>query len=291
MAIDVKNLEHIYMPGTPFEKKALDDVNFSIKDGEFVGLIGHTGSGKSTLVMHLNGLLKPSSGSIVVDGLNLSDKNVDLRQVRRRVGLVFQYPEYQLFEESVVKDVMFGPLNLALGEEEARARAMEALRLVGLAQSVYDKSPFELSGGQKRRAAIAGVLAMKSNTLILDEPTAGLDPRGRDEILSIMRDIHAGGTTLIMVSHSMTDVSLLCSRILVMNHGRLTIDGTPETVFSNGEELRAAGLEPPPCAVLAEKLREAGFEGLPQGVYTKEALADALARRLQASRKEDGSCR
>lgn len=291
MAIDVKKLEHIYMPGTPFEKKALDSVSFSIQDGEFVGLIGHTGSGKSTLVMHLNGLLKPSSGSIIVDGLNLADKNVDLRQVRRRVGLVFQYPEYQLFEESVVKDVMFGPLNLELGEEEARTRAVEALRLVGLSESIYDKSPFELSGGQKRRAAIAGVLAMKSNTLILDEPTAGLDPRGRDEILSIMRDIHAEGTTLIMVSHSMTDVSLLCSRILVMNHARLALDGTPEQVFADGGALRNAGLELPPCAVLAEKLRSAGWGTIPAGAYTKETLADAIALAVKGAAKEECACR
>ena len=290
MAIEVTHLEHIYMPDTPFEKKALDDVSFSIRDGEFVGLIGHTGSGKSTLVMHLNGLLKPSSGSIVVDGLNLSDKDVDLREVRRRVGLVFQYPEYQLFEESVVKDVMFGPLNLALPEEEARVRAAEALKMVGLPESVYDKSPFELSGGQKRRAAIAGVLAMKSNTLILDEPTAGLDPHGRDEILSIMRDIHAGGTTLIMVSHSMTDVSLLCSRILVMNHAHLTLDGTPETVFSDGEAIRAAGLEPPPCSQLAERLRSDGWTDIPAGAYTKDALADAIAASLKAE-KGAGVCR
>ena len=287
MAIEVTHLEHIYMPGTPFEKKALDDVSFSIKDGEFVGLIGHTGSGKSTLVMHLNGLLKPTSGSIVVDGLNLSDKDVDLREVRKRVGLVFQYPEYQLFEESVVRDVMFGPLNLALPEEEARSRAAGALKMVGLPESVYDKSPFELSGGQKRRAAIAGVLAMKSNTLILDEPTAGLDPHGRDEILSIMRDIHAGGTTLIMVSHSMTDVSLLCSRILVMNHAHLTLDGTPEAVFSDGEAIRAAGLEPPPCAQLAECLRADGWTDIPTGAYTKDALADAIAASLGAEGRTD----
>ena len=182
---------------------------------------------------------------------------------------------------------MFGPLNLALPEEEARSRAAEALKMVGLPESVYDKSPFELSGGQKRRAAIAGVLAMKSNTLILDEPTAGLDPHGRDEILSIMRDIHAGGTTLIMVSHSMTDVSLLCSRILVMNHAHLTLDGTPEAVFSDGEAIRAAGLEPPPCAQLAECLRADGWTDIPTGAYTKDALADAIAASLGAEGRTD----
>ena len=282
MPIEVKALTHVYMPGTPFEKKALDDVSFTVRDGDFIGLIGHTGSGKSTLIMHLNGLLKPTSGQILVDGLDLSDKNVSLREVRKRVGLVFQYPEYQLFEETVVGDVMFGPRNLGLDEAECRARAEEALRLVGLSDpALWDKSPFELSGGQKRRTAIAGVLAMKPGTLILDEPTAGLDPRGRDGIMNLMRDIHAGGTTLIMVSHSMTDVSRLCSRILVMNHARLTADGAPADIFADAARIREAGLELPPCAALAEKLREAGFEGIPREAYTQDALAQAVLAALE----------
>ena len=269
------------MPGTPFEKTALDDVSFTIGDGEFVGLIGHTGSGKSTLIMHLNGLLKPTSGSVLVDGLDLADKSVSLREVRKRVGLVFQYPEYQLFEETVISDVMFGPKNLGLAEEECRDRAEQALKLVGLTDpAVWEKSPFELSGGQKRRVAIAGVLAMKPGTLILDEPTAGLDPRGRDEIMGLMKDIHAGGTTLVMVSHSMTDVSRLCSRILVMNHARLTLDGSPADVFADAQRIREAGLTLPPCAVLAERLRAAGFAGIPREAYTQETLTRAILNAL-----------
>ena len=281
MPIEVSDLTHVYMPGTPFEKKALDNVSFTIGDGEFVGLIGHTGSGKSTLIMHLNGLLKPTSGAVRVDGLNLSDKGVSLREVRKRVGLVFQYPEYQLFEETVIADVMFGPKNLGLIEAECRERAGEALRQVGLDEALWDKSPFELSGGQKRRVAIAGVLAMKPGTLILDEPTAGLDPRGRDEIMALMRGIHERGTTLIMVSHSMTDVSRLCGRILVMNRSRLMLDGTPAEVFSDAARIREAGLTLPPCAELAERLRAAGFAGIPREAYTQEALARAIRKALK----------
>jgi len=277
------------MPGTPFEKTALDDVSFTIGDGEFVGLIGHTGSGKSTLIMHLNGLLKPTSGEVIVDGLNLAEKGVSLRAVRERVGLVFQYPEYQLFEETVVADVMFGPKNLGLSEAECRARAEEALGQVGLRDAaLWEKSPFELSGGQKRRVAIAGVLAMKPGTLILDEPTAGLDPRGRDEIMGLMKDIHAAGTTLIMVSHSMTDVSRLCGRILVMNRAKLTIDAAPAQVFADEKRIREAGLTLPPCAVLAEKLRAAGFDGIPREAYTQETVARAI---LAALGKGDAACK
>ena len=281
MPIEVRELTHVYMPGTPFEKKALDGVSFAIGSGEFVGLIGHTGSGKSTLIMHLNGLLKPTSGSVLVDGLDLADKSVSLREVRKRVGLVFQYPEYQLFEETVISDVMFGPKNLGLAEEECRDRAEQALKLVGLTDpAVWEKSPFELSGGQKRRVAIAGVLAMKPGTLILDEPTAGLDPRGRDEIMGLMKDIHAGGTTLVMVSHSMTDVSRLCSRILVMNRARLTLDGSPADVFADAQRIREAGLTLPLCAVLAERLRAAGFAGIPREAYTQETLTRAILNAL-----------
>ncbi|MBR3503260.1 MAG: energy-coupling factor transporter ATPase [Clostridia bacterium] len=289
MPIEVRNLTHVYMPGTPFEKKALDDVSFTIGDGEFVGLIGHTGSGKSTLIMHLNGLLKPTSGDVIVDGLSLTQKGVSLRSVREHVGLVFQYPEYQLFEETVVADVMFGPKNLSLSEGDCRARAEEALRLVGLDEpALWEKSPFELSGGQKRRVAIAGVLAMKPNTLILDEPTAGLDPRGRDGIMALMKDIHAAGTTLVMVSHSMTDVSRLCGRILVMNRARLAIDAAPAEVFADAARLREAGLNLPPCALLAERLREAGFSGIPREAYTQETVSRAI---LAALGRGDAACR
>ena len=285
MPIEIKQLKHVYMPGSPFETAALNELSLTIHDGEFVGVIGHTGSGKSTLIMHLNGLLKPTSGTVIVDGLDLSSGKEQLREVRRRVGLVFQYPEYQLFEETVLKDVMFGPKNQGLSDEEAERCAREALRMVGLTdEKLYSASPFELSGGQKRRAAIAGVVAMKPQTLILDEPAAGLDPRGREEILSLVRRIHENGArTLIMVSHSMTDVSRLCSRILVLSHGSLVADGTPKEVFSDTTAIREAGLELPECARLAERLREEGFP-VPPGAFTREDVKRAI---LQAFGKED----
>ena len=284
MPIEIKQLKHVYMPGSPFETAALNELSLTIHDGEFVGVIGHTGSGKSTLIMHLNGLLKPTSGTVTVDGLDLSSGKEQLREVRRRVGLVFQYPEYQLFEETVLKDVMFGPKNQGLSDEEAEKCAREALRMVGLTdEKLYSASPFELSGGQKRRAAIAGVVAMKPQTLILDEPAAGLDPRGREEILSLIRRIHENGArTLIMVSHSMTDVSRLCSRILVLSHGSLVADGTPREVFSDTTAIREAGLELPECARLAERLREEGFP-VPPGAFTREDVKRAI---LQAFGKE-----
>lgn len=284
MPIEIKQLKHVYMPGSPFETAALNELSLTIHDGEFVGVIGHTGSGKSTLIMHLNGLLKPTSGTVIVDGLDLSSGKEQLREVRRRVGLVFQYPEYQLFEETVLKDVMFGPKNQGLSDEEAEKCAREALRMVGLTdEKLYSASPFELSGGQKRRAAIAGVVAMKPQTLILDEPAAGLDPRGREEILSLVKRIHENGAkTLIMVSHSMTDVSRLCSRILVLSHGSLVADGTPREVFSDTEAIREAGLELPECARLAERLREEGFP-VPPGAFTREDVKRAI---LQAFGKE-----
>ena len=285
MPIEIKQLKHVYMPGSPFETAALNELSLTIHDGEFVGVIGHTGSGKSTLIMHLNGLLKPTGGTVIVDGLDLSSGKEQLREVRRRVGLVFQYPEYQLFEETVLKDVMFGPKNQGLSDEEAEKCAREALRMVGLTdEKLYSASPFELSGGQKRRAAIAGVVAMKPQTLILDEPAAGLDPRGREEILSLIRRIHENGArTLIMVSHSMTDVSRLCSRILVLSHGSLVADGTPKEVFSDTTAIREAGLELPECARLAERLREEGFP-VPPGAFTREDVKRAI---LQAFGKED----
>ena len=284
MPIEIKQLKHVYMPGSPFETAALNELSLTIHDGEFVGVIGHTGSGKSTLIMHLNGLLKPTSGTVIVDGLDLSSGKEQLREVRRRVGLVFQYPEYQLFEETVLKDVMFGPKNQGLSDEEAEKCAREALRMVGLTdEKLYSASPFELSGGQKRRAAIAGVVAMKPQTLILDEPAAGLDPRGREEILSLIRRIHENGArTLIMVSHSMTDVSRLCSRILVLSHGSLVADGAPREVFSDTTAIREAGLELPECARLAERLREEGFP-VPPGAFTREDVKRAI---LQAFGKE-----
>ena len=277
MPIEVVNATYIYMPGTPFETRALDGVSLSIADGEFVGVIGHTGSGKSTLVQHLNALLKPTLGSVYVNGLNLNDKDANLRDVRRAVGLVFQYPEYQLFEETVRKDIAFGPNNLGLDAADVEARVREAAQIVGLSEDLLDRSPFDLSGGQKRRVAIAGVLAMRPNVLVLDEPAAGLDPRGRREMLALVRDYHArGGVTVIMVSHSMDDVARMCSRIIVMNHGKVAFDAPPAQVFAHGDELAAIGLGIPACAQLANRLREKGFE-IPSGMFEMEELAGAIA--------------
>lgn len=270
------------MPGTPFETRALDGVSLSIADGEFVGVIGHTGSGKSTLVQHLNALLKPTLGSVYVNGLNLNDKDTNLRDVRRAVGLVFQYPEYQLFEETVRKDIAFGPNNLGLDAADVEARVREAAQIVGLSEDLLDRSPFDLSGGQKRRVAIAGVLAMRPNVLVLDEPAAGLDPRGRREMLALVRDYHArGGVTVIMVSHSMDDVARMCSRIIVMNRGKVAFDAPPAQVFAHGDELAAMGLGIPACAQLANRLREKGFE-IPSGMFEMEELAGAIAACLGA---------
>ena len=277
MSIVIEHLNYVYMQGGPYETKALDDVSLTIHDGEFVGLIGHTGSGKSTLVQHLNGLILPTSGKITVDGMDLADKNTDKRAIRRRVGLVFQYPENQLFEETVAKDIAFGPKNLGLDEAEIDRRVRTAMRRVALD---YDKlsqrSVFELSGGQMRRVAIAGVLAMEPQTLVLDEPCAGLDPRGREEILGLISDLHReSGATIVMVSHSMDDVAALAERVIVMNHGKVAMDGAPREVFSRGEELRAIGLDVPQAVELAQKLREKGFD-VPEGIYKIEEVRAAV---------------
>ena len=272
----MRALSHIYMPGSPFQSVALHDVTLTIPDGQFVGLIGHTGSGKSTLVQHLNGLLKPTGGEVLVDGQSLSDKATDLRAVRRKVGLVFQYPEYQLFEETVFKDIAFGPSNLGLSQGEIAERVREAAQLVGVHDDLLERSPFEISGGQKRRVAIAGVLAMRPTTLILDEPAAGLDPKGHRRMMDIMRSLHErGGMTLVMVSHSMSDVAKLCSRILVMNKGTMAMDGTPEEIFMLGGKLEELGLGLPESAELSERLRNEGFK-LPPHVWRTEQLATVL---------------
>ena len=277
MSIVIEHLNYVYMQGGPYETKALDDVSLTIRDGEFIGLIGHTGSGKSTLVQHLNGLILPTSGKITVDGMDLADKNTDKRAIRRRVGLVFQYPENQLFEETVAKDIAFGPKNLGLDDAEIDRRVRTAMRRVALD---YDKlsqrSVFELSGGQMRRVAIAGVLAMEPQTLVLDEPCAGLDPRGREEILGLISDLHReSGATIVMVSHSMDDVAALAERVIVMNHGKVAMDGAPREIFSRGEELRAIGLDVPQAVELAQKLREKGFD-VPEGIYKIEEVRAAV---------------
>ncbi len=277
MSIVIEHLNYVYMQGGPYETKALNDVSLTINDGEFIGLIGHTGSGKSTLVQHLNGLIMPSSGRVLVDGLDLADKNTDRRAIRRRVGLVFQYPENQLFEETVAKDIAFGPKNLGLDEAEIDRRVRTAMRRVALDyDKIAERSVFELSGGQMRRVAIAGVLAMEPQTLVLDEPCAGLDPRGREEILGLISDLHReSGATIVMVSHSMDDVAALAERVIVMNHGRVVMDGTPREVFAKGEELRAIGLDVPQAVELAQKLREKGFD-IPEGIYRMDEIRAAV---------------
>ena len=272
MSIKAVDLNYVYSGGTAFEQHALFDVNFEIQDGEFVGLIGHTGSGKSTLTQHLNGLLRASSGALYYNGENIYDPGYDMKSLRSKVGLVFQYPEHQLFEIDVLTDVCFGPKNLGLSQEEAEQRARQALALVGLDESYYRQSPFELSGGQKRRAAIAGVLAMEPEVLILDEPTAGLDPRGRDEILDVIKGLHEGrALTIILVSHSMEDVARYAERLIVMNHGSKMFDGTPREVFRHYKELEAIGLAAPQITYLIHDLRERGAALDPDITTIREA--------------------
>lgn len=277
MSIVIEHLNYVYMAGGPYETKALSDVNLTIEDGEFIGLIGHTGSGKSTLVQHLNGLIMPTSGRVLVDGMDLADKATDRRAIRQRVGLVFQYPENQLFEETVEKDIAFGPRNLGLEAQEIDRRVREAMRRVSLDyDSLHGRSVFELSGGQMRRVAIAGVLAMEPQVLVLDEPCAGLDPRGREEILGLIKRLHEEvGTTIVMVSHSMDDVASLADRVIVMNHGEVVMDGAPRDVFACGEELRGMGLDVPQAVQLAAKLRERGMD-VPEGVYRIEEIKAAI---------------
>ena len=280
MPIEVKKLTHVYMPDTPFEMRALHEVSLRIEDGEFIGIIGHTGSGKSTLISHLNALERSEPGMVFVNGIDLGEKDVDLAAVRRTVGLVFQYPEYQLFEETVAKDIAFGPKNLKLPDDEVEKRVRQAMAQVGLAEKYAERSPFELSGGQKRRVAIAGVLAMQPSILILDEPAAGLDPAGRRDMLDLISSIHASGVTVVMVSHSMDDVGRLCDRLFVLDHGHIAFSGTPAEVFVHGEELRRIGLDVPECAKLANLLREKGFD-VPEGVYSMEDVKIAILKNLR----------
>ncbi len=273
--LEVKNLNHIYSVGTPFEHIALDDVSFSVEQGEFVGIIGHTGSGKSTLIQHLNGLLKPTNGCVLLDGKDIWSQKSLTRQCRFRVGLVFQYPEYQLFEETVYKDIAFGPQNMGLKKDEIDRRVREAAGFVGISEQQLQASPFELSGGQKRRVAIAGVIAMEPDVLILDEPTAGLDPLGREEILAnIAQYRKSKNATIIMVSHSMTDVARLTERLLVMNGAHLVMDGTPTEVFERADELLRIGLDIPDVTKVFLKLRQMGVD-IPQ-VYTIEQAVAVL---------------
>ncbi len=277
MAIVVDHVNHIYSAGTAYEKHALKDINLTIPDGQFIGLIGHTGSGKSTLIQHLNGLIKATSGTIYYNGRDIYDEDFSKKELRTKVGLVFQYPEHQLFETTVVKDVEFGPKNMKLPQLEVNLRTFEAIKLVGLSDELYDASPFELSGGQKRRVAIAGVLAMKPEVLILDEPTAGLDPMGRDEILDQIAKIQKERKiTVILVSHSMEDVAKYVDRLIVMDHGSVQFDGTPKEVFTHYKELERMGLAAPQATYLMHHLKQNGISVASDATTVEEAKMELL---------------
>ncbi len=276
--IKAENVNYIYQKGTPFERQALFDINLEIADGSLAALIGHTGSGKSTLIQLFNALVKPTSGRILVDGIDVTAPKADLRLIRRMVGLVFQYPEHQLFEETVYKDIAFGPTNMGLSEKEIDERVRKSAALVGLKEKHLERSPFDLSGGQKRRAAIAGVLAMEPKVLILDEPTAGLDPKGRDDILNTIKRLHEENSDMIIifVSHSMEDVAKTAERVIVMNEGRIEMEGSVAEVFTQAERLQRIGLNVPQITLLTDKLRNAGFN-LPEEIYTVKYAAKAIA--------------
>ncbi len=279
MSITVENLIHIYSKDGPFERRALDNVSFTIDDGEFIGIIGHTGSGKSTLIQHLNGLLKPDSGHIYIDGIDITQKGVNMKDIRSKVGIVFQYPEYQLFEETVYKDIAYGPLNLGYSEDKIKEIIFEVINLLGLDAKLLDKSPFELSGGQKRKVAIAGVLAMNPQILILDEPTAGLDPIGREELLSLMKKLHKGGKTIITVSHSMEDIAKIADRVMVLGSGRLALFDTVENVFREKELLKSLGLNVPQISVVMSELKRNGIN-IDDSIYTVDGAYNAICKYL-----------
>lgn len=285
MSIKAVDLNYVYGNGTAFEQHALFDVNFEIQDGEFVGIIGHTGSGKSTLIQHLNGLIKASSGALYYNGENIYKDKYDMKKLRSKVGLVFQYPEHQLFETDVITDVCFGPKNQGLSPEECRKRAEEALDHVGFPKEMYEKSPFELSGGQKRRVAIAGVLAMNPDFLVLDEPTAGLDPKGRDEILDQLALLHkTRGISVVLVSHSMEDIAKYVERIIVMNHGHVAFDDTPKKVFAHYKELEKIGLAAPQMTYIMHALKEHGMD-VDVTATTVEEARDTILAALESQKK------
>lgn len=282
--IEINNLTHIYSEGLPFEKKAVDDISLKVEENEFIGLIGHTGSGKSTFIQHLNGLLKPSSGEIIIDGTRVDKSGANLTDLRKKVGLVFQYPEYQLFEETIERDIAFGPGNLDISEEEVQERVKSSMDSVGLDYETYkDKSPFELSGGLKRRVAIAGVLAMEPKVLILDEPTAGLDPRGRDEILSEIKSIHEKRKmTVILVSHSMEDVAKIAERIVVLDKGKVFLDGEPRDIFREEDKLLGVGLGIPQITSLMRTLKKKGLD-INEDAITVEEAKESLKNYLRGA--------
>lgn len=284
MSIEVRNLSHTYMAGSPYEKTALKNINFKINKGEFVGIIGPTGSGKSTLIQHFNGLLKPSSGSVSIKGIDVTANN--LKKLRKQVGIVFQYPEHQLFEETVYKDISFGLIKQGLDKEEIHRRVADSVQAVGLSEELLEKSPFELSGGQKRRVAIAGVIAMRPEILILDEPTAGLDPSGRDEIFSFIINLHKKrGMTIILVSHSMEDIARLANRVIVINKGEIEMNGTVSEVFKEAERLHEIGLSIPQISYLARKLKKL-IPDINDNIYTIQDARDELLKYLESRSRE-----
>lgn len=290
MSIEVKHLTHIYDRGMPSESVALDDISFTAEDGQFIGIIGHTGSGKSTLLQHLNGLLRPDEGSVILEGIDITKPGVSMVEIRKRIGLVFQYPEYQLFEETVARDVAFGPKNLGLSDEEIEERVREAIELVGLDyEKIRDRSPFELSGGQKRRVAIAGVVAMRPAVLILDEPTAGLDPKAHKDVLKMVEEVHRRtGNITIFVSHNMADIARLSDKVIVINDGKLLTEGSPREVFSMKEELAQVGLDLPPITEFTESLRERGIDLSPTILDADEAVGQIAEYLKKKSHKSEG---
>ena len=276
MQVSLENVTHTYQPGSPFQATAIRNISLTIREGDFLALIGHTGCGKSTLAQHINGLLKPTEGRVLLDGQDIHAKGFSKKALRQKVGLVFQYPEHQLFEETVAKDVAFGPKNLGLSPAEIDERVAEALEKVGLGGPEFaEKSPFELSGGQMRRAAIAGVLAMRPALLVLDEPAAGLDPQSREDMLRLIADLHRQGATIVMISHSMDDVARFASRAVVMEKGEIIMDGAPEEIFRHGDTLENMGLDVPSVCRLGMTLRAAGFD-LPEDMFRQEQAVDAL---------------
>ena len=276
MLLKLEHVTHTYQQGSPFQARAIEDVSMEVTEGEFLALIGHTGSGKSTLAQHFNGLLKPTSGRVLLNGSDIHEKGFDKKEVRRNIGLVFQYPEHQLFDETVEKDVGFGPRNLGLSAEEVRERVEEALLRVGMRlEDVGEKSPFELSGGQMRRVAMAGVIAMRPKVLVLDEPIAGLDPLGREELMGMIKKLHEDGTTVVMVSHSMDDVAKYATRAVVMDHGKLVMQGTPEEIFMQADKLTQMGLDVPQVCRLGAMLRANGIP-FPENIYREEHAVEAL---------------
>ncbi len=284
--IEIRDLTYTYSPGTPYEKTAVSHLDFYVEEDEVLGVIGHTGSGKSTLIQHLNGLLRPTHGQVLVDGRDIWDKEVKRREVRFQVGLVFQYPEYQLFEETIAKDIAYGPRNMGLDEEEIQHRVEEAMDFVGLDPSLKDKSPFSLSGGQKRRVAIAGVIAMEPEVLVLDEPAAGLDPRGRDDLMARILSYHEEkNRSVVFVSHSMEDVARYAQRLVVLDHGKVLMNGSPDEVFSHSRELQAAGLSVPQITQVFLELRRRGLD-VPDHIYTVEQALSVLLKR----KKEGKGC-